>query len=229
MNNRSATHPTAGNRAARSWVRTAAALGVTGVAALGIAACSNGQVPSDVKGTTPSVITGNQAPPGDIERTGAPAAESGAVAELIDTKKNVVGTAIFVPEGAGVKVTVEVTKGLPAGFHGLHIHSNGTCDPSTSEPFSSAGGHLQVNGRTGHPSSGDLVSLNILENGTGTTVTTTGAVTLADVIGKSIVIHEKPDNFGNIPDRYRPSADMQTMNTGDAGSRIACGVIERKH
>ncbi|MFW0789317.1 superoxide dismutase family protein [Gordonia sp. CPCC 205333] len=225
MKNRTATSNT---RNARTWARVATAVGATGVVALGLAACSNGEEPTDVPGTTPSVITGDQAPPGDVKSSDGESEKAGAVAKIVDTKNNVVGTALFAPEGGGVKVTIEVTKGVAAGFHGLHLHSNGVCDPSTSEPFSSAGGHLQVAGHTGHPSSGDLVSLNVLKNGTGTTVTTTDAVTLSQIVGKSIVIHEKPDNFANIPSRYAPSADQTTMNTGDAGPRLACGVIAAK-
>lgn len=212
----------------RSVTRAVAAVGASGAVVLGLAACSNGEVPSDVKGTTPSVVTGIQAPPGDLVATDGPSEKVGAVANLIDTKNNVVGTATFAPTGTGVRVTVEVTKGIPAGFHGLHIHSNGVCDPSGAKPFTSAGGHLQVAGHTGHPSSGDLVSLNVLKNGTGTTVTTTDAVHLNDIVGKSIVIHAMADNFGNIPSRYNPPADEETMNTGDAGGRIACGTIEAK-
>ncbi|NMO04167.1 superoxide dismutase family protein [Gordonia sp. TBRC 11910] len=212
----------------RTWVRAAAAVGATGVAALGVAACSSGQVPSDVAGTTPSVVTGIQAPPGDVKATDGASEKVAAVAKLTDTKNNVVGTATFTPTGSGVRVSVEVTQGIPAGFHGLHIHSNGVCDPSGSEPFISAGGHLQVAGHTGHPASGDLISLNVLKNGTGTTVTTTDAVQLSDIVGKSIVIHALPDNFGNIPSRYSPPADEKTMTTGDAGGRIACGTIDPK-
>jgi len=46
----------------------------------------------------------------------------------------------------------------------------------------------------------------------------------------AIIIHEKADNFANIPpERYQqsrqPAADETTMATGDAGKRVACGVI----
>ena len=49
--------------------------------------------------------------------------------------------------------------------------------------------------------------------------------------GTSIMIHAGADNFGNIPaDRYNqvngaPGPDQTTMSTGDAGKRVACGVI----
>ncbi len=206
----------------------AAALGLT------LAGCTNSEEPSTVKGTNPTVITGDQGAPGGAAPTHG--GEQGAdhagkvTATLIDTKRQEVGTAVFTTvAGQGVKVVVTVTRGLTEGFHGMHIHSNGACDPSGAEAFSSAGGHLQVAGHTGHPSSGDLVSIYIGADGAGATTTSTEAVTLAQITGKSLVIHAGADNFGNIPDRYsangRPGADEKTMSTGDAGGRVACGVI----
>ena len=54
----------------------------------------------------------------------------------------------------------------------------------------------------------------------------------SEVIGRAVVLHEKPDNFGNVPtgpapDQYRGSliAKELTKRTGNAGNRIACGVI----
>ena len=50
---------------------------------------------------------------------------------------------------------------------------------------------------------------------------------LLDADGSALVIHAGPDNFGNIPaDRYNPEPDETTLNTGDSGGRIGCGVIE---
>ncbi len=210
---------------ASPWLRIAAMVGTASVATIALASCSPGEEPSDVKGTTPQVVTGDQAPAGEATAPSNSGGHAGAVATLIDTKNKTVGRAVFSSAGSSVKVTVTVNEGIAAGFHGMHLHSNGVCDPSTSEPFTSAGGHLQVPGHTGHPSSGDLVSINVLANGSGSTVTTTDAVKIDQIVGKSIVIHEKPDNFANIPNRYSPPADEKTMTTGDAGARLACGVI----
>ncbi|MFZ2511096.1 MAG: superoxide dismutase family protein, partial [Gordonia sp. (in: high G+C Gram-positive bacteria)] len=119
---------------------------------------------------------------------------------------------------------------LTPGFHGLHIHSVGKCEGD----FTSAGGHFQAPGHTGHPSSGDLSSLQVRAGGDARLETTTSAFTKADLqagAGTSIIIHAGADNFANVPaDKYRqndgtPGPDAQTMATGDAGARVACGVI----
>ncbi|GAB08460.1 superoxide dismutase [Gordonia araii NBRC 100433] len=206
-------------------VAAAAAVG------LALAGCSNAEEPSDVKGTTPTVVTGDKGAPGGAEQGGHGEEHAGeqATAKIIDVQRREIGTAVFTKAEKGVKVVVTVKEGLEPGFHGMHIHANGVCDPSGAEPFSSAGGHLQVGGRTEHPSSGDLVSIYIGENGGGTTTTSSEAVTLEQIKGKALVIHAGADNFGNIPDRYsadgRPGPDKRSLDTGDAGGRAACGVI----
>jgi Cu/Zn superoxide dismutase len=47
---------------------------------------------------------------------------------------------------------------------------------------------------------------------------------LRDVDGSAVMVHSGPDNFANIPARYG-GPDQETLNTGDSGSRIACGVV----
>jgi superoxide dismutase, Cu-Zn family len=138
-------------------------------------------------------------------------------------------------------VSVEtVTAGvLTPGFHGLHIHSVGKCDADSVAPtggppgdFLSAGGHFQVPGHTGNPAAGDLTSLQVRSDGSAKLVTTTNAFTAADLRGgqgTALVIHQDPDNFGDIPTRYQvngtPGPDQETLATGDSGKRVACGVI----
>jgi Cu-Zn family superoxide dismutase len=140
-------------------------------------------------------------------------------------------------------VTVETTAAgeLEPGFHGMHIHSVGRCEANSVAPtggapanFNSAGGHFQVPGHSGHPSSGDLSSLQVREDGSAMVVTTTDAFTADELLagaGTAIIIHEKADNFANIPpERYQqvngdPPPDQTTLATGDAGARVACGVI----
>jgi superoxide dismutase, Cu-Zn family len=139
-------------------------------------------------------------------------------------------------------VTVEtVAEGiLTPGFHGMHIHAVGKCEPNSVAPtggspgnFNSAGGHFQVPGHTEHPASGDLPSLLVRSDGSARLVATTNAFTAQDLSSgekTALIIHEGPDNFANIPPRYTqsngaPGPDQETLATGDSGGRVACGVI----
>ncbi len=198
------------------------------IAALGLTACSPpNEEASDVPGTTPAVWTGQAAPAdhgseGDGHGAGA-TSRLNTVLKGADGKA--AGTATFVGDGDTVVVTV-AANGLEPGFHGLHIHSVGSCEGD----FTSAGGHLNVEGHTGHPASGDLPSLFVREDGTANLTTTTDAFTVEDLQnhdkGTAIVVHSGADNFANIPTRYAPAPDQATLDTGDAGSRVACGVIK---
>ncbi|MGW0005292.1 superoxide dismutase[Cu-Zn] [Nocardia grenadensis] len=213
---------------------------VLAVAAFGLVACTNSQESSDVTGTTPPVWTSSPAPAGagesgeHGEQPGSPAG-SGTEVELKSPSGAKIGTANIADEGNHLRITVDTT-GLTPGFHGLHIHQEGKCEANSAPPaggapgdFLSAGGHLQVGGATGHPASGDLTSLQVRKDGHGYLVTTTDTVSLSDIRGKAIIVHANSDNFANIPDRYSREGgagpDQQTMSTGDAGGRVACGVI----
>jgi superoxide dismutase, Cu-Zn family len=140
-------------------------------------------------------------------------------------------------------LTVETIENgvLSPGFHGLHIHSVGKCEANSVAPaggaagdFNSAGGHFQASGHTGHPASGDLTSLEVRSDGSAQLVTTTDSFTAQDLLGgekTALIIHQDEDNFGHIPDRYSqpngaPGPDQDTLATGDAGQRVACGVID---
>ncbi|MVU80259.1 superoxide dismutase family protein [Nocardia sp. ET3-3] len=205
---------------------------VLAVAALGLTACSNSQESSDVKGTTPPVFTSSAAPAGTPSGLGNAAEPRDSVsATLKDSNGQTVGTATFTSNGGHLEVIVEA-HGLKPGFHGLHLHSVGKCEPNSVAPaggapgdFLSAGGHLQVGEANAHPSSGDLTSLEVLKDGTAKLSTTTDSVTLDEIKGKALIIHAGADNFGNIPNRYAPAPDADTLATGDAGARVACGVV----
>ncbi|MFC7673567.1 superoxide dismutase family protein [Mycolicibacterium sp. GCM10028919] len=215
------------------------------------AACSPNEPTATQPGTTPPVWTGSQAPSAGEgeggESGGGEAEASGGGETLTADLKSPDGTTVaraeFVFEGGHATVTVQTTSPgqLTPGFHGMHIHSVGKCEASSVAPtggapadFNSAGGHFQVGGHSGHPASGDLTSLQVREDGTAMVVTTTDAFTAADLQAgqkTAIIIHEKADNFANIPpERYQqvngaPGPDEMTMATGDAGKRVACGVI----
>lgn len=204
-------------------LRVIAALASAGAIGAVLAGCTPDEPPTDAKGTTPSVISGPPLPPGSVQNEDDVPTGQQAKAEIKNPDGEVVGEATVTarnPDGP-VTVNVKVTGGdIAPGFHGMHIHANGQCAPKDGEDFGAAGGHLQVGAANAHPSSGDLVSINILNDHTGETVTTTDRVKLSQIVDKSIIIHEKPDNFGNVPN---PSE--KTLMTGDAGARVACGVI----
>ncbi|MEV2223247.1 superoxide dismutase family protein [Nocardia vinacea] len=212
---------------------------VLAVAVFGLAACSNSQESSDVQGTTPPVWTGASAPSAGESgtETGAPNANPGVKVDLKDPAGSSVAVANITKDGNHLQVSIEA-HGLRPGFHGLHIHQVGKCEPNSVAPtggpagdFLSAGGHLQVGSANAHPASGDLTSLEVRADGSAKLVTTTDAVTLEDLKGKALMIHADADNFGNIPNRYVRAdgvagPDDTTLATGDAGGRIACGVIQ---
>ena len=212
--------------------------------ALVLSACSAPEQVATQPGTTPSIWTGSPPPaaPAEGEGEGGPASEA-LTAQLKNAGGTTVATADFEFFSGYAAVTVRTTAGgqLTPGFHGLHVHAVGKCEASSVAPtggepgdFNSAGAHLQVPGHSGHPASGDLTSLQVREDGTAELVTTTDAFTAEDLLAgakTSIIIHEKADNFANIPpERYQqingaPPPDQTTLATGDAGKRVACGVI----
>jgi Cu-Zn family superoxide dismutase len=216
------------------------------IPALALSACTPYEPVASQPGTTPSVWTGSPAPTTGTESGGeGQAAPSGEklTAQLKNASGTTVATADFAFSSGYVTVTVRSTGSgqLTPGFHGLHIHSVGKCEPNSVAPtggepgdFDSAGAHFQAPGHSGHPASGDLTSLQVREDGTAELVTTTDAFTAEDLEAgakTSIIIHEKADNFANIPaERYQqtngaPPPDQTTLATGDAGKRVACGVI----
>ena len=151
----------------------------------------------------------------------------GAVAVLRTVAGESVGVVAFAPQGGQVLVQATVWR-LPPGFHGFHIHAVGSCDPATS--FASAGGHLNSDGHAHAGHAGDQPPLLVLEDGAGQLTFRTDRYALAELLdadGSAVIVHALPDNFANIPERYAPNGpDETTRATGDAGGRIACGVIE---
>jgi Cu-Zn family superoxide dismutase len=202
--------------------------------ALGLSGCANGNESANVT-TTPTSpgATASLAPGTERLSTQLKSADGTPVANATLDFANGYATVTVETVAAGI---------LTPGFHGLHIHSVGKCEANSVAPtggasgnFNSAGGHFQAPGHTGHPASGDLTSLEVRSDSSALLTTTTDAFTAADLLagGKTaLMIHEKADNFGNIPaDRYQQKGgaagpDEATLSTGDSGGRVACGVIE---
>lgn len=188
-------------------------------------------------GSEPTATEG--APEGAAGGSGADPGTTGQAvlsATLVDPEGSEVGTAEMDPSPDGTMITVTAS-GLEPGFHGLHVHGTGLCEPDSQSPtdpaqtgdFLSAGGHLGVD-EADHPShAGDLPSLLVTEEGTAMISFLTDAFTvddLTDADGSAVMVHSGPDDFANVPERYAPEGpDADTLGTGDAGSRVACGVI----
>lgn len=155
--------------------------------------------------------------------------QMGATAFLQDVDGNEVGQVTFSERGDGKVVVVGMFAGLEPGFHGLHIHETATCDPSGDEPFSSAGGHLNLSEAVHPDHTGDLPSVLINADGTGEIMVVTDRFALSDLMdadGSAAMIHSSDDNFAHIPERYG-TPDEATLRGGDSGSRVACGAIEQ--
>ncbi|GFG71941.1 superoxide dismutase[Cu-Zn] [Mycolicibacter senuensis] len=227
--------------------RTVLAAAVFATPVVLLAACSPNEPASDVPGTTPAIWTGSPAPSGAVSEPGESSGSDNLVARLTTVDGGQVATATFEFSKVGGKefatITVQTTSTgvLTPGFHGMHIHGVGKCEADSVAPgggapgaFLSAGGHFQAPGHNEHPQSGDLTSLQVRSDGSALLVTTTDAFTrqeLLDGEGTSLIVHADDDNFANIPaDRYTqvngtPGPDQTTLTTGDAGKRVACGVI----
>ena len=149
--------------------------------------------------------------------------------QLVYTSGAKAGIVKLTQRGSSVTVRAQV-EGLTPGFHGFHVHSVGECVP----PFTTAGGHYNPDG-TGHGShAGDMPSLLVLDDGTAQLQFATDRFTIAELFdadGTAIIVHALPDNFANIPTRYESTTegtfgpDSATLATGDAGGRVACGVV----
>lgn len=178
-----------------------------------------------------------------IASADGPAAGDGweAVAVLRDTNDRQVGKVRFEGDRNGTEVKVDVhgigDPGTGEGrdsYHGFHLHAGdgtGVCDPETAGAFMNVGGHWNPQGVDHGSHAGDLPSIQVLSDGTGSARSVTGRFQADEIGGLAVILHAGPDNFANIPTRYATSVvaagpDGDTKKTGDAGKRIACGIIE---
>ncbi len=171
-------------------------------------------------GCASSTSTGSASMSGS---SAAPMASAGPSARATLESKSgstVTGMATFAEvAGGGVRVHVHV-ENAPPGTHGLHLHEKGDCsDPEAK----SAGGHFNP-GTMPHAGpmvekrhAGDLGNIEIGADGKGDLDIKSDLLTVTagtySVVGRSVVFHEKADDF-------------MTQPTGNAGGRLACGVIQ---
>jgi len=155
--------------------------------------------------------------------TGQAAANKEARGVIRGADGKVLGAITLEQDGKVVKVDIRA-RGLPNGFHGLHLHAIGSCK---RPDFMSAGGHVGPNTHSQHP--GDLPSLLVNSNGRARLAFESDHFSIRgikDADSSALIIHAGTDNFANIPPRYAPAGpDATTLATGDSGGRIACAVI----
>lgn len=136
-----------------------------------------------------------------------------------------IGTVTLEETAEGLMLTPAL-QGLTEGEHGFHVHQNPSCDPAEKDGKTvaglGAGGHYDPKGTGKHMGpegldghQGDLPVLIVAEDGTATQPVTAPHLTLADVKGRSLMIHAGGDNYSDTPDAL-----------GGGGARIACGVVE---
>jgi Cu-Zn family superoxide dismutase len=146
-------------------------------------------------------------------------ASSKAIAVLHPTAGNKVnGTVTFMPVAEGVQIHAEI-EGLTPGKHGFHVHEFGDCSAADA---TSAGAHFNPTGQphagpdTVARHAGDMGNIEADASGNAKLDYVDRQISLANdtksVIGRSVVVHAKPD-------------DLKTQPSGDSGARIACGVI----
>lgn len=123
---------------------------------------------------------------------------------------NIHGEVLFYQERDSVLVSAKIS-GLPqngTGFYGFHIHEGDSCD---GEGFPKTGGHYNPKNLP-HPShAGDLPPL-LSNKGNAYMTVRTNRFNVRDIIGRTVIIHSGADDF-------------RTQPSGDAGEKIACGVI----
>jgi len=141
-----------------------------------------------------------------------------AIAVLHPTQGNQVeGAVTFTKTDSGMKIVADVT-GLTPGKHGFHIHEYGDC---SSPDGKAAGGHFNPthSSHAGHDAAqrheGDMGNLEADASGKAHLELTDNMMTMSgekSIIGRGVIVHEKED-------------DLKSQPVGNAGGRVACGVI----
>jgi len=157
--------------------------------------------------------------------SGAARADITVPMHLVDEKGagNAIGQVVISESPFGLVFTPALT-GIAPGLHGFHVHENPSCAPQEKDgkmvPALAAGGHYDPAGskRHGLPWGdghlGDLPALYVDSGGNATNPVLAPRLKMADVQGRSLMIHLGGDNHADHP-----------APLGGGGARLACGVM----
>ncbi|KAL5712825.1 superoxide dismutase [Ranunculus cassubicifolius] len=142
---------------------------------------------------------------------------------VLNSKDGVSGTIYFSQEGDAPTTVTGTISGLAPGLHGFHVHALG----DTTNGCMSTGPHYNPAGKEhGAPEdenrhAGDLGNVKVGESGTVDLNITDSQIPLTgpnSIIGRAVVVHGDPDDLGQ-------GGHELSKTTGNAGGRIACGII----
>jgi Cu-Zn family superoxide dismutase len=153
------------------------------------------------------------------------AADKPVKVDMKDASGQSIGTAVITGDKSGSGVTIKLdVKSLTPGEHAVHIHQTAKCE---APGFTSAGGHFNPDMKQHGldnpqgPHNGDMPNFTVKANGTAKVTVSDPRVSMGDGAnsifangGTALVIHAKAD-------------DMKTNPSGNAGDRVACGVIHK--
>lgn len=145
----------------------------------------------------------------------------GATVTLLPTRGHDARGTLRFTQGTEMVVITGTISGLTPGPHAIHIHEKGNC---TAPDASSAGGHFNPHGAphggpydAGHHA-GDLGNITAGDDGVAEVSIEADGLSLGterhSIIGRSVIVHASPD-------------DYKTQPSGNAGGRVACGLISK--
>ncbi len=207
-----------------STVRTSIAFSVLTSVALALMACgSSPPPPAPANGAAPENTVANVTTAAPMAAASVDSSQNARRAQVVlkPTKGHTAaGTMTLRAEADGVRISGELTGLKPGSEHGFHIHENGNC---SAPDATSAGGHFNPAGQshgsmdTGAHHAGDMPNQRANAEGMVDVNASVSDISLdagsdENVIGRALVVHQQPDDYKSQP-------------AGNAGPRIACGVI----